>query len=302
MSDFNEKYNKFLENTKSALSSWMYYLFALAVIVVMVFIQLGVFEFKQETNFFDFLEDTVPIFIASMLLSNIFYQNGVAKGKKNQNYFLAISEFSSLANFPGEKLDKLPQFCDEYNALAVKRKQETYLAMAVVSYDKFENEYKDGENDENDEKKHVPIKVMSDKSIIEEFGKERGKWIIKAKKVKLKGVNVVSLTSEQKVSDITDTGYGEGEYAKMFTTSKVLSYAISFVLFSFITAKDIMAWGWAGLGLLLFKITYTLGCSILGQSRGYRDITVNVVAHYNRKTDIIKQFHSWYEKKHLGAI
>lgn len=296
MSDFNEKYDKFIENTKTALSSWMYYLFALAVIVVMVFIQLGVFEFKQETNFFDILVDTVPIFIASMLLSNIFYQNGVSKGKKTQNYFLAISEFSSLANLPGEKLDKLPQFCDEYNALAVKRKQETYLAMAVVSYDKFENEYKDGENDENDEKKHVPIKVMSDKSIIEEFGKERGKWIIKAKKVKLKGVNVVSLTSEQKVSDITDTGYGEGEYAKMFTTSKVLSYAISFVLFSFITAKDIMAWGWAGLGLLLFKITYTLGCSILGQSRGYRDITVNVVAHYNRKTDILKQFHSWYEK------
>lgn len=290
MSDFNDKYDKFIENTKSALSSWMYYLFALAVIVVMVFIQLGVFEFKQETNFFDILVDTVPIFIASMLLSNIFYQNGVAKGKKNQNYFLAISEFSTLANLPGEKLDKLPQFCDEYNALAIKRKQETYLAMAVVSYDKFENEYKDGEI------KHVPIKVMSDKAIIEEFGKERGKWIIKAKKVKLKGVNVVSLTSEQKVSDITDTGYGEGEYAKMFTTSKVLSYAISFVLFSFITAKDIMAWGWAGLGLLLFKITYTLGCSILGQSRGYRDITVNVVAHYNRKTDILKQFHSWYEK------
>lgn len=293
MSDFNEKYDKFIENTKTALSSWMYYLFALAVIVVMVFIQLGVFEFKQETNFFDILVDTVPIFIASMLLSNIFYQNGVAKGKKNQNYFLAISEFSTLANLPGEKLDKLPQFCDEYNALAIKRKQETYLAMAVVSYDKFDNEYEEGENDE---KKHVPIKVMSDKSIIEEFGKERGKWIIKAKKVKLKGVNVVSLTSEQKVSDITDTGYGEGEYAKMFTTSKVLSYAISFVLFSFITAKDIMAWGWAGLGLLLFKITYTLGCSILGQSRGYRDITVNVVAHYNRKTDILKQFHSWYEK------
>lgn len=296
MSDFNDKYNKFLENTKSALSSWMYYLFALAVIVVMVFIQLGVFEFKQETNFFDILVDTVPIFIASMLLSNIFYQNGVAKGKKNQNYFLAISEFSMLANLPGEKLDKLPQFCDEYNALAIKRKQETLLAMAVIPFDKFDNEYEDGEI------KHVPIKVMADKSIIEEFGKERGKRIIKAKKVKLKGVNVVSLTSEQKVSDITDTGYGEGEYAKMFTTSKVLSYAISFVLFSFITAKDIMAWGWAGLGLLLFKITYTLGCSILGQSRGYRDITVNVVAHYNRKTDILKQFHSWYEKKHIGSI
>jgi hypothetical protein len=79
---------------------------------------------------------------------------------------------------------------------------------------------------------------MSDKAIIKEFGKERGKWIIKAKKVKLKGVNVVSLTSEQKISDITDTGYGEGEYAKMFTTSKVLSYAISFAVRSTKGAKS----------------------------------------------------------------
>lgn len=290
MEDFDSKYNKFLEDSKSALSAWMYYLFAIAVVVVMVFIQLGVFEFKENSDFLDILVDTVPIFIASMLLSNIFYQNGVAKGKKNKNYFLAVSEFSALANLSGEKLDKLPQFCDEYNALALKRKQEALLAMAVIPFDKFDNEYTDGEI------KHLPIKVMSDKSIIEEFGKERGKWLIKAKKVKLKGVNVVSLTSEQKADDITDTGYGEGEYAKMFTTSKVLSYAISFVLFSFITAKDIMAWGWAGLGILLFKITYTVGCSLLGQVRGYRDITVNVVAHYNRKTDILKQFHSWYEK------
>ena len=290
MSDFNEKYNKFLENTKSALSSWMYYLFALGVIVVMVFIQLGVFEFDKDTNFVGIFVDTVPIFIASMLLSNIFYQNGVSKGKKTQNYFLAISEFSTLANLPGEKLDKLPQFCDEFNALAVEGKQKAFLAMAVIPFDKFENEYEDGEN------KHLPLKTMSDKAIIEEFGKERGKWIIKAKKVKIKGVNAVSLTSEQKVSDLTDTGDGEGEYAKKFTTSKVVSYAISFILFSFITAKDIMSWGWAGIGLLLFKITYTLGCSMLGQVRGYRDITVNVVAHYNRKTDILKQFHNWYEK------
>lgn len=290
MSDFNEKYNKFLENTKSALSAWMYYLFALGVIVVMVFIQLGVFEFDKDTNLVGIFVETVPIFIASMLLSNIFYQNGVSKGKKTQNYFLAISEFSTLANLPGEKLDKLPQFCDEFNALAIESKQKAFLAMAVIPFDKFENEYEDGEI------KHLPLKTMSDKAIIGEFGKERGKWIIKAKRVKLKGVSVVSLTSEQKVSDITDTGYNESEYAKMYSSSKLISYAVSFILFSFITAKDIMSWGWAGIGLLLFKITYTLGCSMLGQVRGYRDITVNVVAHYNRKTDILKQFHNWYEK------
>lgn len=290
MDDFDTRYNQFLEDSKSALSAWMYYLFAIAVVVVMVFIQLGVFEFKENSDFLDILVDTVPIFIASMLLSNIFYQNGVTKGKKNKNYFNTITEFSTNANLTGEKLDALPIFCDEYNKNAIKRKQETLLSMAVISYDKFENEYEEGEI------RHLPIKVMSDKEIIAEFGKERAKWIIKAKRVKIKGVNAVTLTSEQKAEDITDTGLGESDYAKMFTTSKVLSYALSFVLFSFITAKDIAMWGWAGLGILLFKIIYTVGCSLLGQVRGYRDITINVVAHYNRKTDILKQFHSWFSK------
>lgn len=292
----DEKYKKFIESSKSALAGWVYYLFASAVVVVMVFVQLGVFEFKENSNFLDILVDTVPIFIASMLLANIFYQNGVAKGKKTQNYFLAVSEFSTLANLPGDKLDKLPQFCDEFNTLAVKRKQETLLSMAVIPFDKFENEYKE------DNTTHLPIKVMSSKEIIAEFGKERAKWIIKAKKVKLKGINVVNLTSEQNFEDVTDTGFNEHDFSKLFMTKKIISYAISFILFSFITAKDIATWGWAGIGILLFKIIYTVGCSLLGQLRGYKDITIDVVTHYNRKTDILKQFHSWYEKKHLGAI
>jgi hypothetical protein len=94
-----------------------------------------------------------------MLLSNIFYQNGVSKGKKTQNYFLAISEFSTLANLPGEKLDKLPQFCDEFNALAVESKQKAFLAMAVIPFDKFENEYEDGEI------KHLPLKQCQTKQL-----------------------------------------------------------------------------------------------------------------------------------------
>lgn len=50
MEDFDSKYNKFLEDSKSALLAWMYYLFAIAVVVVMVFIQLGVFEFKETSS------------------------------------------------------------------------------------------------------------------------------------------------------------------------------------------------------------------------------------------------------------
>ena len=291
MDNFNEKYNNFIANSKTAIANWIYPIFAFVVVAVMVIVKLGVFEFNEKINILDIIVEALPLFVASMLLSNIFYQNGVAKGKRSQNYFLSLTEFSRLANMPGEKLDALPQFCDEFNENALKCKKKALLSCAVIPLDKFESEYKEGE------KSHLPIKVMSDKEIYAEFGKERGKYIVKAKRVKVKGINAVTLTSEQKVDDITDTGLGENDYAKIFSTKKAVSYAITFILFAFIVVKDVYTWGWAGIGLLLLKITYTLGGSILGQIQGFKNITVDVVSHINRKSDILKQFHTWFEKK-----
>lgn len=291
MDDYNHKYNQFLDNAKSAISNWVYPIFASVIVIAMVIIKLGVFEFNKNVDILDIIVEALPIFIASMLLANIFYQNGATKGKRSQNYFLALTEFSRLANMPGEKLDALPEFCREFNENALKDKKRSLLSCAVIPLSKFEEEY------EQDGGVHVPIKVMSNSEIIAEFGKERSSYIIQAKKVKIKGINAVTLTSDQKVKDVTDTGYGEHEYAKMFTAKKAISYALTFIMFAFISVKDVYAWGWAGVGLLVFKIAYTLGCSILGQIQGFKNITIDVVAHLNRKSDILKQFHSWYENR-----
>lgn len=278
MEDFEKKYNDFLTNTKSAVASWIYYIFAGAVIVVMIFLQLGGLEFNQDIKWHDILVDAIPLFVASILLDRIFYYNGVTKGKKTINYFSSVSEFSALANLTGEEMDALGDFCLEFNESALKNKRKSILSQSAISIEQFDSE----------------LKIMPNKEIIAKFGKERSKWIIKAKKTKIKGLTSNSLTSEQKVVDDTDTGLGERDYATIQTTRKVFSYAFSFVLFACITVKDIATWGWVGLGILLFKIIFTLGCSILSQARGYQDITVCVVAHYNRKSDILKQFKAWF--------
>lgn len=291
MDDFEKKYNDFLDGTKNAVSSWIYYIFAGAVVLVMVFLQLGGIQLNRDIQWHDIIVDAVPLFFASILLDRIFYYNGVSKGKKTKNYFSSVQEFSNLANLTGEETDALPDFCREFNEKALRNKRKTILSYAVVSVEHFESEY-DTENGT-----HSALQITPNKAIKQEFGEERAKWIIKAKNAKIKGLTASSLTSEQTTMDDTDTGLGEKDFANIQTVKKIVGYALSFLLFACITVKDVATWGWVGVGILLFKIVFTLGSSILSQARGYQDITVSVVAHYNRKSDILKQFHSWYTKK-----
>lgn len=291
MDDFEKKYNDFLDGTKNAVASWIYYIFAGAVVLVMIFLQLGGIQLNKDIQWHDIIVDAVPLFFASVLLDRIFYYNGVARAKKTKNYFGAVQEFSTLANLTGEETDALPDFCREFNARALRNKRKTILSYAVVSVEHFESEY----NTENGT--HSALQITPNKAIKQEFGQERAKWIIRAKNAKIKGLTASSLTSEQTTMDDTDTGLGEKDFANIQTVKKIVGYALSFLLFACITVKDVATWGWVGIGILLFKIVFTLGCSILSQARGYQDITVSVVAHYNRKSDILKQFKAWYEKK-----
>lgn len=290
MDDFEKKYIDFLNGTKSAIATWIYYIFAGAVVVVMVFLQLGGIELNENIEWHDIVIDAIPLFFASVLLDRIFYYNGVTKGKKTKNFFGAIAEFSSLANLTGEETDALPDFCREFNARALRNKRKTILSYAVVSIEHFESEFEDKNGT------HLPLQITPNRVIRKEYGWERSRWIRKAKRAKVKGLTACRLTSEQASMDDTNTGFGERGFATIQTVKKVIGYALSFLLFAVITVKDIATWGWVGVGLLLFKIVFTLGSSILSQARGYQDITVSVVSHYNRKSDILKQFKAWYKK------
>lgn len=278
--NFEEQYIDFANNTKSAVSNYIYYVLAFAVVVVMVFLQLGGFEFNKDVQWYDIIVDAVPIFVATIILDKLFYECGADKGKKTKKYYGAVLEYSNQVNLSGDQFDKLPDFCREFNERVKREKQRVLLASASVSLNVFEER----------------LKVMPNKEIEKEFGKERAKWIIKAKKTKIKGISAVNLTSEQQSQDETDTGYNENTLAHLQSIKKVLGYAVSLFVFSAISIKDVAQWGWAGIGLLLFKILFSVGCCILSQIRGFKDLTVTVVSHYNRKTDILKKFHSWYEK------
>lgn len=55
-----------------------------------------------------------------------------------------------------------------------------------------------------------------------------------------------------------------------------------------------MEWGWVGVIFVIFKLLYIVARSYMQYFDGYQDITVSLVNHISRKTDIIKEFESEY--------
>lgn len=277
---------------RNTLSRWVYFFAIAFVIVIAILLELGGFERVEEINWWDLIIASLPMFLMTVILDGLLYNNGKEKGKTTQRYIRANMDFSTHAgNLSGEDLERLPEFCSEYNDKAVKNIQKAYLTRACVSFDMFAERW------EKDGVSYDPLKIMPRKMLKALFNKDQIRWILKARRVSVVGLNATTLTSGQTKNDPTYVGKTEKEYTLEHSTKKVLSYAATFILFSMVVAKDLSEWGWAGVGFLLFRIFFTLGTSLFAHLSGYTDITSGMVTYYNRKVDILKQFENWKKSK-----
>ena len=74
-------------------------------------------------------------------------------------------------------------------------------------------------------------------------------------------------------------------------------YIVATLIMSLIAVKDIAQWGWAGIVIVIFKVTYLAGASYMSYFKGYDDATISLVAHFTRKTDILKQYLNYIPKQ-----
>ena len=281
-SSLDERYLQMKQDAKDITGRFIYWIFVILVIVVMVFIQLSVLEFNKDIQWLDILVSAAPMLICTLLLDRIMYTNGTVRGKATTKYVSMVAEYSDiLAEIDGDKLLALPDFCTEYTENAQIDLQRNLLKPACITYEAF------AEGD-------TPIRTLSNRQLIKKYGLERARHVIKAKKARVKGLYDYELTTENNLRDRTD-GHGERYNTVKQTISKAIGYIVSTVCLAFIGVKDVAAWGWAGLGLLLLKIGFTLLSTFLSRNQGYTDIALSLVNHYARKIDILKQFKAWYE-------
>lgn len=276
--------------TANLVKNYVFDIIAVSLIIAMFLLGLGVLEKRDITleTLLDVVISFVPFYLCMQVLNINYYTKGVFKGKQSEVYKQAIKSYSDFAgNLTGKQQDTIYEFCEYYNNKALEQLRKSILKRAGISYESFING--------NGEKKIAPLITLNKAQLLNSYNKEQVHIILKAKHAKIKGISANILLSNIQSSDNTDIGKTEKEMRdSRMTVTAVLSFASVFVL-SLIGVKDIQEWGWLAAALVLFKMMYVFVKSYMQYFNAYNDITVGLVNHLARKSDILKQFIYWHD-------
>lgn len=269
---------------------------AVGLVLCVGLLNLGAIGLRPITmwEILDMLLESVPFYISSVILALDFYKKGVYSGKKVEAFSTAVKNYSHKVNkLSGRQLDNLSDFCTEYNDKARKICRENLLRGVAISYNRYINTTEDSNGN-----KIKPLCQMSKKELEDGYGERVAQYVIKANNLKIKGLNASTLLCNSDNWDITDLGQNEQQLFKRQTKSYAGTFAVSTLLLTLMTIKDIMTWGWVSFILVAFKLIFILCRCYFEYFKGYEDITIRVVNHLSRKTDVLKQYDYWYYVKY----
>lgn len=286
-------------SVKRTLKTKMFDVISVIIILALIALSLGVLERRVITweEIGDIIIEFMPFFFAFVLLGNNHYMKGSYVGKETLKFTSTCTEYATMVeNLTDEEVDSLDDFCEEYNDIALRRRQEALLKRAAITYEKFDKNAKD----------YVALKLRSDKDLKTQYGDERAKWIIKAKNATVKGIRTNTLMGTNDSDDVTDIGPTEASLAKNHKLKSSMGYALTTLIMTFIAIKDIMTWHWVGFALVVFKCAFIFCKSYVEYFEGYNDVTIHLVNHINRKIDILKQHRHWFstrkERKNVDNV
>lgn len=279
--------------TKRKIKANMYDILAIAIVLIMFVVALGVMSPKELT--WDSLKDVVvawvPFFLTASFLNYNYYSKGKAKGKASDGFKSTVANYSKqVGAITGAQMSKLPDFCKYYNEQALKELQTSILTLAAIPFERFDKVTLDKNGNEL-----KPLKVLSVREL-EKLGysKQEIKIIIRAEHASVRGIRHNQLLGNTSARDKTNIGHGEGDMTRTRTVISTLGQAVSMFVLCMIGVKNIIEWGWVSAIFVLFRMVWILCKSYLQYLKGYNDITLRLSNHIARKTDILKEFEYWY--------
>ena len=282
-----EKYLEQKGKVTTFVKNKIFDIIAVFTVLIMSLLSLGALELRAITwsTLMNVIVENLPFYFASTMLSRNYYTKGVYFAKEQASFINAVKYYSEQAvKLDGKALSILPKFCYEYNKRSLENMQESILHSVAITTERFHT---------YDEKANGPLKVLSYKKLKDLYGKDIAKAIVKCKNCKIKGISPNILLSNIDSIDSTNLGYSEKELANRRTWTYAISYIFSIAFMSLIGVKNFLEWGWMGLFLSLFKLAFVIFCACTKYFEGYEDITINVVDHLFRKSDVLKEFDYW---------
>lgn len=280
------------EKSKQFVKNRIFDVIALGIIVSMTALSLGVLELRDISihDILNIIVECIPFYLASMLLTTNYYTKGTFIAKLTDKFDNAVNYYSELVDkVDGKQMKMLPDFCKMYNERTLKNMRESMLKSVGITFKQF-----DEDTIENN-KIHKALKTLSKAELLKLYNKDIVKVICKCKKVKIKGININILLGNINSNDPTDLGKTEKELSFSRRLNYALSYLLSIFVMALIGVKDVFEWGWIGILFTVFKLLYIACSSYMKYFQGYEDISTYLVSHLYRKSDVLKEFFSWYE-------
>lgn len=286
MSNLESKYTDIKSKGQDMLKKWIFDLVAACIVAASFLLEFGELS-PNEFNLWEWIADTLVFFFCAMSLSSVYYSKGTYKAEGLDAYKNAVATYSSAATISGERRGLLPEFCREYTDNALKYIQDAILGRACITLDEF---YKPRENGK------PAIIAMTKREIIGEFGKERAKSVLRAKRVKIRGLTADDLMSDQIVRDPTrlPTRKGMKERFSAQNGAMYLFMGVFIAWFGISLAQDftIAAFAW-----FFFQVAMMTGRALAAYLTGYENISSRYKDTLLKKTDILNQFAAWCEKR-----
>lgn len=260
------------------------------LIIAVGMICLGAVELRNITfrEVLNILAEALPFYLATVGLCTNYYQKGVHYGKLTDGFKSVVTFYSDAINkLTSKQLQDLPEFCSQYNDKALRQLQEPILKSVAITFEEFNENHGDVR----------ALKAWSEDDLKKTYGEFTAKHIIKARDMKIHGINPNVLMSSMSSNDMTDIGASEAQLLKRRTGMYAAMNAFSTLMLTILSVKSFIDWGWAGAALVLFKLLYILCRSYMKYYSGYNDITIHVCNHISRKCDILKEFSQWFDDK-----
>lgn len=257
------------------------------VFVGMFFLQFGTLGFTT-TGLWASVGTLITTYIASLIIANNEYNNGVWRGKDTQKYKDATNTYNTKANLSGAKKLALPKFCSEYSKQLKEDYQRTVLEDMCISYERFADDYiVDGET-------FPAYKTLSKKELYAVLGKEKGKVAWSVKRYKVKEIKSSDILDRERAKNEKRIGATEDELKRSETVSNLIVFFIFAVFTSVFAVVGTHGLTLASFGMFVYQCSIIIMRSVTAHLKGYFNIVVKIVARMAQQGDYLDMFETWY--------
>lgn len=291
-----KQYTDVTQKLNQGIKRYIFDIIAAVIILAIIAATLHIFDvynMSKPEEVKSFFVDWVPYFLASILLNGDLYEKGIFVGKSVKEYINAKHAYSEkVSAIDGHKLSKVTDFCIDYNMESLISLRKAILKEQGLSYEQFDKEYK------TKDATYPGLKTWTKEKLKSKLTSEQVDAVLRAKKAKVKGININLLLGNDDVNDPTNIGFTEKQLTMRRNICITIRYLFITGLMSVLFIKDINEWRWGSLFEVLFKLAFVVARALMSYLKGYKDTVVHHTNHLIRKTDILQIFDVWYDKKY----